>query len=207
MKDAYLESLLGEQEKVLLLTRQHWFMLFKAILVEIVLAILIIIGVVVLIPIFPPGIIGLVLLVIPAVSLANDVMKWSNKKYVVTNRRVMQLSGVFNKNVVDSSLEKVNDVKMEQSFLGRLFQYGDIEILTASELAVNKFQVIGDPISFKTAMLNAKAALEREPFHLEGEDSGDDIPGLIQKLDDLRKQGIITEEEFIQKKIDLLAKL
>ena len=38
---------------------------------------------------------------------------------------------------------KVNDVKMEQSFLGRLLGYGDIEILTASELGVNLFRRIG----------------------------------------------------------------
>ena len=31
------------------------------------------------------------------------------------------ISGVLGKDVVDSSLEKVNDVKMSQSFFGRMF--------------------------------------------------------------------------------------
>ncbi len=52
----------------------------------------------------------------------------------------MQISGIFNKSVIDSSLEKVNDIKMDQSALGRMFGYGDIEILTASELGVNLFK-------------------------------------------------------------------
>jgi hypothetical protein len=40
----------------------------------------------------------------------------------------------------------VNDVKLSQSFWGRLFDYGDIEILTASEVGANVFRSIGDPI-------------------------------------------------------------
>jgi hypothetical protein len=124
----------------------------------------------------------------------------------VTTHRVIQTSGVFSKNVVDSSLEKVNDVKLSQSFLGRMFGYGDIEILTASELGVNLFHEIADPIGFKTAMLNAK---ERLGFDHEAgmEGHAADIPSLIARLDDLRKKGIISEGEFQQKKAELLAKM
>ena len=74
---------------------------------------------------------------------------------------MVHVKGLFNKSVIDSSLEKVNDVKMEQSYMGRIFDYGDVEILTASELGVNKFVFIEKPVKFKTAMLNAKAELER----------------------------------------------
>ncbi len=101
---------------------------------------------------------------------------------------------------------KVNDVKMEQSFFGRLLDYGDIEILTASELGANLFRRIGRPIRFKTAMLNAKERLET------GQASGGkrqelDVPALIAQLDGLRKQGVLTEEEFQKKKAELLTKL
>src|SRR5207248_3188485 len=96
------------------------------------------------------------LLLLPVLSLLRDVLRWANRKYIVTNWRVIQIAGVFNKDVTDSSLEKVNDVKLEQSLLGRLLDYGDIEILTASELGVNQFRRVGQPIRLKTAMLNAK---------------------------------------------------
>ncbi|NIW43142.1 MAG: hypothetical protein GWN27_22130, partial [candidate division Zixibacteria bacterium] len=59
-------------------------------------------------------------------------------------------------------------MKMEISALGRLFNYGDIEILTASEFGVNIFRRIEEPINFKTAILNAKEDLlqeERNPQH------------------------------------------
>jgi len=165
MSDAYLTHMLGDKEKVILVDRQHWIVLVQAIFLEIILVIAILAAVVLglffINPLFP--FFGLVLLIIPLVSMLRDILKWNNHKYVVTNRRLIQVFGVFNKNVTDSSLDKVNDVKMDQSFFGRIFGYGDIEILTASELGVNRFTMIGNPVRFKTAMLNAKTQLKAAP--------------------------------------------
>jgi len=44
---------------------------------------------------------GYLLLIIPLISLLRDVLIWRSREYVVTNRRVMQLAGVFNKNITD----------------------------------------------------------------------------------------------------------
>lgn len=207
MAKTYLEELLGENEKILLETHQHWFVLFGKIFLELLLILLILGGVFFTYPFYPLAIYGLVLLLIPLVGILNDVIVWQNKAYIVTSHRVIQTSGVFSKDVIDSSLEKVNDVKLSQSFLGRLFDFGDIEILTASELGVNLFHQIADPVGFKTAMLNAKERLGFDnEAHYEGH-AAVDIPSLIARLDDLRKRGIISEIEFQQKKAELLAKL
>jgi uncharacterized membrane protein YdbT with pleckstrin-like domain len=155
----------------------------------------------------PIAAVGFVLVLVPLGGMLRDILIWSNREYIVTNRRVIQISGVFSKNVVDSSLEKVNDVKMSQSFFGRLFGYGDIEILTASELGINLFHEINDPIGFKTAMLNAKERLGFDGDSGVGAHNPSDIPALIARLDDLRKRGIISEVEFQRKKTDLLAKM
>lgn len=207
MAKTYLEELLGENEQILLETHQHWFVLFGKILLELLLIVLIIGGIFVAYPFYPMATYGLILVLVPVIGILNDVLVWRNKAYIVTNHRVIQTSGVFSKDVVDSSLEKVNDVKLSQSFLGRMFGFGDIEILTASELGVNLFHQINDPIAFKTAMLNAKERMgfDRE-VGLEGH-AALDIPSLIARLDDLRKRGIITELEFQQKKSELLAKI
>jgi hypothetical protein len=208
MAKTYLQGLLGEAEDVLLETHQHWFVLFGKIFLELLVIGLLLGGVVAGFTYFQtPALYGLILLVIPAIGIMNDVLVWRNKAYIVTNRRVMQISGVFNKDIVDSSLEKVNDVKMSQSFFGRMFGYGDIEILTGSELGVNLFHEINDPIGFKTTMLNAK---ERLGFDNEVGVAGKvvkDIPTLIEELDQLRKKGIISDEEFQRKKTQLLEKI
>jgi hypothetical protein len=207
MAKNYLEGLLGENERILFETHQHWFVLFGKIFLEILLIVLLVAGSLIVSAMNPAAIYGLVLVLVPLIGMLNDIMVWRNKAYIVTNRRVIQISGVFNKDVVDSSLEKVNDVKMSQSFLGRMFGYGDIEILTASELGVNLFHEIADPIDFKTAMLNAKERMGFEEMGMEMHHGSTDIPSMIEKLDGLRKRGILSEAEFQQKKAELLAKM
>src|SRR5512138_2656670 len=179
MAKNYLEGLLGEHEQVLLETHQHWFVLFGKIFLELSLIAVIIAGSLIAYAFQPLAIYGLILVLVPLAGIFNDIVVWRNKAYVVTNRRVIQIEGVFNKNVVDSSLEKVNDVKMSQSFWGRMFGFGDIEILTASELGVNLFHEIANPVEFKTSMLNAK---ERLGFEEIGQmaHAVEDIPSMIE---------------------------
>jgi uncharacterized membrane protein YdbT with pleckstrin-like domain len=214
MSKTYLESLLSEREKVILIARQHWFLLASTIVLEIILIFLIFAFTIIASISFPPFTLwfilaGFVLLLLPLATMTRDILNWTNRQYVVTNRRVIQIRGIINKDVTDSSLEKVNDVKMAQSALGRTFNYGDIEILTASELGVNLFKRISDPIGFKTAMLNAKETLDRGNFNGDDEEmhKPTDIPALIAELDRLRQQGALTDAEFQQKKMQLLAKL
>ena len=213
MPKSYLDSLLGEREQIQLVSRQHWFILFSSIALEI-FAILVILAAIVTSAFLLPTalllvfVVGFALLLIPIISMIRDILIYSHHEYIVTNRRVIQLSGILNKQVIDSSLEKVNDVKMAQSAFGRIFDYGDVEILTASELGVNLFKRIEKPVQFKTAMLNAKARLESgEHWDAPAPGTPDSIPALLSQLDVLRQQGVLTEAEFQQKKAQLLAKI
>ncbi|MDD5369014.1 MAG: PH domain-containing protein [Anaerolineaceae bacterium] len=213
MVNHYVQSMLGDREQVIHVAHQHWFVFFRSIVFELVFAAAIIAAVVIiqsLVLISPFTWLGLILLLIPGTGLLQDYLNWANKEYIITNRRVMQIAGVLNKNVTDSSLEKVNDVKLSQSMLGRVFNYGDIEILTASELGVNQFHRIGNPIQFKTAMLNAKENLgldhDQAPLRSTPQ-SSDDVPSLLEELDHLRQKGVISEEEFQVKKSALLSKI
>jgi uncharacterized membrane protein YdbT with pleckstrin-like domain len=209
MADRYLNSLLGDNEKIMLVTRQHWFLLVSAILLEVVLTIVVVAGVTLATAAFGPlAAIGYALLIYTVGRGLYDYFTWRAVQYVVTNRRVVHLKGVMNKEVTDTSLEKVNDVKMEQSFFGRLFDYGDLEILTASETGIDRFRRIGAPIRFKTAMLNAKEHMGQDEDRPGPGGAGrGDIPELIAELDQLRKQGAISEAEFETKKRELLGKM
>jgi len=206
MANSYIQGMLGQNERIVLATRQHWFVLFSNILLEILLVVLLVVGVSAAAVVNPLAGFGFVLVLVPLIGMLRDILIWRNREYIVTNRRVIQISGVFSKDVVDSSLEKVNDVKMSQSMFGRLFDYGDVEILTASEMGINLFKRIGDPVKFKTAMLNAKEKLGYEGMSPQVQHA-DDIPAQIAELDELRKKGIVTEAEFQAKKKELLAKM
>jgi len=206
MADNYIKDLLGENERILLVTRQHGFVLLSNILLEILLIVLITAGVIAASVVYPLATFGYILLLVPVAGMIRDILVWSNRQYIVTNRRVIQVTGVLSKEVLDTSLEKVTDVKMTQSFFGRLINYGDIEILTASELGVNLFKSISDPVGFKTAMLNAKEGMGFDEMGVHSQPA-EDIPVMIAKLDELRKKGILSEAEFQRKKSELLAKM
>jgi uncharacterized membrane protein YdbT with pleckstrin-like domain len=205
----YVQRMLGEHERIVFATHQHWMVLASSFLANFVLAVLVIVAtfVVTTMVISPFGLVVGVLLIIPIVRFLYHLLLWQNREYIITNRRVIQIEGVVNKNVIDSSLEKVNDVKLTQSVLGRIMDYGDVEILTASELGANLFRRIGAPIKFKTAMLNQKEALGMGEIPMTPGPAGPDVPSMIENLAQLRKKGLITEEEFQQKKQDLLARI
>jgi uncharacterized membrane protein YdbT with pleckstrin-like domain len=212
MAQSYLDSLMSEREKVLYSAHQHWFILARNIALEIFL-ILLFLAITVTAAVFYTTYaliivaVGFVLILLPIATMTRDILNYTHQQFIVTNRRVIRIAGVLNKNVTDSSLEKVNDVKMVQTAAGRMFDYGNIEILTASELGVNLFKQIEGPVRFKTAMLNAKQKLEDQPYLPPQAEPSQTIPGLIAQLDVLRQQGALSEAEFQEKKKQLLAKL
>jgi len=89
-------------------------------------------------------------------------LRYLNQEYVLTNRRVIEVAGVVNKRSTDSSLEKINDAILTQSIFGRLFSFGDLEVLTASEAGIERFRMIVNPIGFKKAMMDAKHEYEQD---------------------------------------------
>jgi uncharacterized membrane protein YdbT with pleckstrin-like domain len=198
--------MLGDNEVVMLQARRHWFSLFRMIFVELLLILfaLLVIGFATLSK--AVGAWAYLLVLIPVASFIHDVLVHWNHVYVITNRRVIQFSGLINKRVIDSSIEKVNDIRMEQTFFGRIFDYGDIEILTANEIGENKFKMIAKPIFFKTTLLNAREAYGFDDDGVKGK-TRSTIPTLLTELDDLRKKGILTETEFEEKKAELMKKL
>jgi uncharacterized membrane protein YdbT with pleckstrin-like domain len=209
----YLESIMGKSEEIVFRTRRHWFVIARDVIVSVLLSLLVIAVVVALLaPTHQYSALGLLLLVLTLGFLFITCLQWWNEQYIVTNRRIVQMDGVLNKHVIDSSLEKVNDVVLDQSYLGRLLDYGNLEILTASDIGINKLWKLSHPITFKKAMLNAKEAMgmhDDVPMH--GADhtgkAQPTVPELITQLATLRDQGVLTEEEFQTKKTELMSRL
>ena len=103
-----------------------------------------------------------VLVVVGLAWFGWQVLVWQNEQFVLTNRRVLRLTGVLNKTVMDSSLEKINDAVLTESVFGRIFGFGDLEIQTASESGIDRLRMLRDAPGFKRAMLDSKHDLELE---------------------------------------------
>jgi uncharacterized membrane protein YdbT with pleckstrin-like domain len=163
----YADSLLASGESILLRTRQHWFVLAWSARWAIV-AILVAVALLILRAVSNSSgvfmdLLGYVTLALFVVGLALILWGWLrylNEEYMVTTRRVIHTEGVINKKTTDSSLEKINDAILSESIFGRIFGFGDLEILTASEAGIEKLRMLRDAKSFKKAMLDAKHELE-----------------------------------------------
>jgi uncharacterized membrane protein YdbT with pleckstrin-like domain len=159
----YLAKLLATGEEVLLIERQHSFVAFSLIGGALVYVIAVLVIVSLLWARYGEGrnwiVYGYLVAILGLPHLWWRLTVWRAHQYVVTNRRVIQISGVFTKEVIDSALDKVTDVRTAQTLAGRMFNYGDVEVLTASETGKNLFRMIADPLGFKRAMLDAQHAL------------------------------------------------
>jgi hypothetical protein len=228
----YADRLLADGETVVLRTRQHWlatlidarypWLIFLATIILLVLSsnvgdsgIRSVVGYIVLIG-----------LVVSLLWLAKVYWNWYSEDYMVTNRRVLKVEGILNKRSADSSLEKINDAVLEQNLLGRMLNYGDLDILTAAEVAIDRYRMLNRAPQFKREMLNQKHELEGEfsrlpspplrsspppqaapPAPAQRQMTTDEVTRALGSLADLRDRGAISAEEFEAKKADLLGRL
>ena len=169
---SYADSLMSTGEQIRLRERQHWFVLIWAGRY----AILAVVGGLILVflanALDPNGvsgtirsIAGVIFAILLIVGIANFIwvaLTFRANEYVLTNRRVMQVGGVVNKHSSDSSLEKINDAALTQSIFGRVFNFGDLDVLTASDAGIERFKMIQHPIHFKKTMLDVKHEYELE---------------------------------------------
>jgi hypothetical protein len=165
---AYIDQMLASGEQPIVRDHQHWFVLVA----DSIYGILAILGAIVLLVLSSGmgqgglrdilGFIVLALVVGGLLYILWQALRWRSEEYIVTSRRVLRMEGVINKRVIDSSLEKINDAVLTQSIFGRMFGFGNLEILTASETGISILRMLRQPDDFKRAMLDAKHDLELE---------------------------------------------
>ncbi len=164
----YADRLLADGEQVIMRTRQHWlwpvlearyaWLLFVAGLVLLVVQTNLDPG-----PVRDvAGYAILAAIVIALLWLGKVYLGWWSQDYMITNRRVLKVEGIINKRSGDSSLEKINDAVLDQNLFGRMLNYGDLDILTAADTAIDRYRMLDKAPVFKREMLNQKHELEGE---------------------------------------------
>lgn len=130
-------KLLGDGEHVIISTRTHW----KALVLP-VLALLVTCGLAGFAYAILPdgdshdalawGVVVVAALLIIWFSLRPFVV-WLTAEYTVTNRRLINRSGVFTRTGRDIPLYRINDVAYERDLLDRILGCGTLVIAVASE--------------------------------------------------------------------------
>ncbi len=209
----YIQKILTSDEQVLAHTRAHFLVLVSRIFKEILILAVLIVGFIAVQRLPEEQAIWFqvalaVLAIIVLLSILLDTVKWKSEEYLVTSRRVVHASGILNKRILDSSLSKINDVILEQTWFGRIFNYGTIRILTATEEVINTLNRISNPIAFKHAMLEAKARMEPIGLVSSVPASSPLTPTqLLEELAQMKARNMITEEEYQEKRKEILKRI
>src|SRR5262249_1484153 len=69
----------------------------------------------------------------------------------VTDRRVVYKSGFIRRHTVEMNMDKVESVDVDQSMLGRIFDYGDI-VIRGTGAGIEPLRGIDSPLAFRNAV-------------------------------------------------------
>jgi uncharacterized membrane protein YdbT with pleckstrin-like domain len=136
-------------------------------------------------------------------------------EFVVTQRRVLRKVGLMARDIEQAPLDKIQDISVDQTFVGRVLGYGTVRLETASENGTMTFSRIWQPQAFKNALWAQAstpsaaraflgAAATSGPAAAPARQSAKDR---LAELDGLRQQGLVTEEEYASKRREIIAGL
>jgi uncharacterized membrane protein YdbT with pleckstrin-like domain len=200
-----LRTSLKKDEKILLITRQHWIKLVLPFFVWLLVSVL---------SIWLLQTTGLIVTLVAAFYPMYEYLNWKNNLWCVTNVRVVDESGFFSRYSKESPLDKINNVEYDQSIWGRLMGYGNVDIQTAAELGETTYELIHQPKLLKDTITHAqeeykKSGIMSQATHLARAiadrsaamaPSQQLIADELAKLFELLQKGGITQEEYVQQK-------
>ena len=134
----YVEANLLPDEKLVHKATLHWLIFWKAIFVTALGTILLVlapaVGIVVVV-------IGLVLFVPPWIARRSS-------EFAVTTKRVIVKTGLIQRRTLELLLRQVEAISVDQSFMGRVFNYGSIT-LSGTGGVREVFHNIAAPLEFR----------------------------------------------------------
>jgi len=206
-----MRTAIKKDEKILLITRQHWIRLALPFFAWLVAAVLLI---------WLAGSTGLIITLVAALYPMYEYLSWKSNLWCITNLRVVDETGFFSRYSKESPLDKINNVEYDQSILGRIFGYGNVDIQTAAEMGETTYELIHHPKLLKDTITHAQEEYKRSQISNQAtqlaaaiakstalaQPSQQLIADELQKLFNLYQQGGITQEEYLAQKNKLINK-
>lgn len=146
---------------------------------------------------------GAALLVLVAlVAFLVRLVRWKTTEFVVTTDRCIYRSGVFAKKGIEIPLDRISTVFFNQSIFERMIGAGDIGIESAGEGSRQNFSDIMNPVAVQTTIYAQMEEYENRRQDRQAAATQVaagaqlSVPEQIEKLDELRARGAITDAEF-----------
>ena len=203
---AFPRKLLGQGEKLILDLRPHWIALAGPVL----LTVAVIVGLVLALIYIPSlggvadWVIWIAAIVILVAWPVRWFIAWMTSPFVVTSDRVIHRYGWFAKHSMEIPLENINDVRFSQSAFERMVGAGDLRIESAGEFGQNRFTDIRHPE--RVQKLIFEVGQENQDRMMRGGRPAEapSVADELRKLDQLRADGVLSEDEFRAQKSRLL---
>ncbi len=100
------------------------------------------------------------LLVAGLVVFAWPLIARRSTELVITNKRLIAKSGIVSTQSIEIRFDRIESVRVNQSLLGRIFNYGDI-VVTGTGSTFDPIPNIANPMQFRTALNQAMEATPR----------------------------------------------
>ena len=206
------KTLLTDGEELILDLRPHWWYLAPA---ASVLFVVVVLGVVALGAGWASAVKFIAgLFVLGALGYFGiSYSRWSTTNFAVTTERVISRTGVVAKQGIEIPLNRINTVFFNQTLFERLIGVGDLGIESAGEGGRQNFANIRKPSLVQNEIYRQKEGYEDHKLRklssaaTAAAQPTASIPEQIEKLDQLRRQGLVTDAEFEAKKRDLLDRM
>ena len=194
--------LLAQGERLVLDIRPHWIALVLPIGATALIVAAVVVALVAMPDSWPAWVPWTAVLVGAVLIVAYPLRRfvaWVTSHFVVTSDRLVHRSGWFAKRSMEIPLENINDVRFSQSVFERVIRAGDLVIESAGEHGQESFSDIRNPEQVQKIVYETSEENQRR-MHAEGRPE----PSLAEeltKLDRLRSEGVLSEQEFeIQKR-------
>jgi membrane protein YdbS with pleckstrin-like domain len=205
-------ELLGADEDLVLDLRPHWIALAKPFAQTLAILIATAVAFVYTPYRWGAGIFVLIGLVAVAAILAwpaRALIFWATSHFVLTTDRVMRRSGLIARKSMEISLERITNVRFQETVLERMIGAGDLEIESAGSSGPVIFADIRKPERVQRTIFERKEANlartratgARVDFPFWAPPS---VADELIKLNRLREDGVISETEFQALKSRLL---
>lgn len=203
---AFPKKYLNDAEEVILDLRPHWFFLFGpalALIAALALAIWVSQAVDSDFALFPALALAVVALLLFLIRFA----QWVTTDFVLTTDRLVYRKGIVSRHGREIPLERVNDVSYQQTLFQRMMRAGDLMVESGGERGQSHFGHFAKPQDIQNEVHRAiEAAAARDADRMAGRREMSPLDQL-EKLEELRQRGVISQAEFDVKKAKLLDRL
>jgi membrane protein YdbS with pleckstrin-like domain len=137
-----------------------------------------------------------------AIVAVPAIIRWATSHFVVTTERVIHRSGWFAKQSMEIPLENISDVRFHQGVFERIIGAGDLTIESPGTFGQETFEDVRKPERVQKTIYEMGEA--NQARMRGGAVVAPSVADELSKLDVLRRQGVITEDEFQSQKAQLL---